>query len=79
MESNKDQPMESNKDPSDVLAGSEVGVNVTHSRVPCRGKSQGGKPLRGVGAGCIYTHTYGTVHRKHYLIRKLVTFIVGYQ
>ena len=49
--------MESNKDPSDVLAGSEVGVNVTPQSSAMQGEVPGGKATKR-GKCSMYLHTY---------------------
>ena len=53
----EEQPMESNKDPSDVLAGSEVDVNVTPQSSAMQGEVPGGKATKR-GRCRMYLHTY---------------------
>ena len=48
--------MESNKDPSDVLAGSEVGVNVTPQSSAMQEEVPGGKATKR-GKCSMYLHT----------------------
>lgn len=55
----EEQPMESNKDPSDVLASSEVDVNVTTQSSANQGEVPGGKAAkRGRCSMYMYTHMY---------------------